>query len=149
MSKVCLVRTILRDTNKWTRRLDPLNNRDFHLYSDEDANLPIMDPVYHFYMHCLKKNDATHCCAQQVAGPNLCFMDAMYNRWAVQNAAQLRQRILARKGMELGVTPEAWMTQRMNENEESSENVFGKRGARTSRALQMMRRNHHVVRQRR
>ena len=54
-----------------------------------------MDPIYHFYMHCLNRNV---CPSAEIAAPNLCYMDTMYNRWAVQNAVQLRQRILDRQG---------------------------------------------------
>lgn len=63
-----------------------------------------------------------------IAGMNMHFLNVMYNRWAVQNAVQLRQRIIERRGLELGL--------QMDE----SENAPGKRGRNTSRALAELRR---------
>lgn len=102
-SKVFVVRKILTAKNKWCSRLDPLNNRDHDMCWESDKDLPVMDPMYHFYMQCLKKGKLAEdypCAppgAEDIAGPHLCYMDTTYNRWAVQNAAQLRERILQRK----------------------------------------------------
>lgn len=177
-SKIFVVRNVLKEENKWSQRLHPVNNRDHHLCWESDRNLPIMDPIYHFYMQCKPKRSCDQEAQQEkeeqrqgfpgdgIAGPDLCFMDTMYNRWAVQNPLQLRQRILERKGQELGVplerawTPrpdvrdaasssrrgkeelqQPWMAKRMGEDIENSENVLGRRGTKTTRALQGLRRN--------
>lgn len=177
-SKIFVVRSVLKEENKWSQRLHPVNNRDHHLCWESDRNLPIMDPIYHLYVQCKPKAAAIRSDLQEqsfpgdgIAGPNLCFMDTMYNRWAVQNPVQLRQRILERKAQELGVPLERacmpqrqkhvhdaaasrggiirlqqqqkkqWTPKRMGEDIENSENVLGRRGTKTTRALHSLRKN--------
>ena len=102
-SKVFVVRSMLKNETKWSRRLDPLNNRDHDMCWESDKNLPMMDPMYHFYVQCLKKRNSEEGCpcappgAEDIAGPRLGFMDTTYTRWDAQDTGNLRQRILQRK----------------------------------------------------
>lgn len=137
-SKVFVVRCVLKDHNKWSKRLDPVNNRDQHIYQESDMDLPMMDPIYHFYMHCMLPSAAKEEVPTEVAGPNLRFIDTMYNRWAMQNPVQLRRRILELKGKELGISAEAQLLG-MDIEQGTSENATGKRGFRTSRDLHALR----------
>ena len=142
-SKLFVVRRVLREEDKWKQRLDPMNNQDHHMCWESDKNLPVMAPICHLYMQCTRQTQKDDGLEQQtdgIAGRGLQFMDTMYNRWAVQNAVQLRERILQRKRLELGVPCEMGRRKGRGWNEEGrSENVLGKRGLHTKRALESMR----------
>lgn len=73
-----------------------------------------VDPIYHMYIECRRPTKKRKMDEHDdgsgrvcVAGPGMHFLDVMYNRWAVQNAQQLRQRILERRGKELGIPMQA------------------------------------------
>lgn len=144
-SKLFVVRRVLREEDKWKQRLDPMNNRDHHMCWESDKDLPVMGPICHLYMQCTQQTQKDDGGLEQqhpgeIAGRGLQFMDTMYNRWAVQNAVQLRERILQRKRLELGVPCETSRRKGRGWNEEGrSENAMGKRGLHTKRMLESMR----------
>lgn len=115
------------------RKLDALNNHDYDENNAMDMGMPKADPIYHMYLECrTKKEDRGEdgiimgSSSNDIAGRNLKFMDVMYNRWAVQNGAMLRKRILEKKAEELSY--------------EKNQNKFGaNRGAKTRQAIAMAR----------
>ena len=114
-------------------KLDALNNLDYDENNEQDAGLPLADPIYHMYIECRKAPPCDDASTQhQIAGRDMQFMDIMYNRWAVQNGSMLRKRILERKA-------DAIVQELGTQIQDSSFEERNVRGQKTNRAIAVSR----------
>ena len=132
-SKKFVVYQVLKE-DAGNKKLDELNNRHYDENNPMDMGKQKVDPIYHMYLECRNTEKRQVENEQEIAGRNMEFMDIMYNRWAIQNSALLRKRILERKAGELMLVSE--------KNDDpimiGSDNVQ-RRGLATSRAIALSR----------